>query len=171
MHSTKQTVTDIIKIGKNPKLREGLIKKYDGANVLGIKTGEQDMKRNGDDFGIKKLKIREKLAFLHGARLLLESHVTESDCGCHMPPAITLPVAAFTALLREDEATAKSAWRHFKKIRRHCAERNFGRKNLATLKFSEFVDQLIGQNKNASAAERRNLAAIRLEEEYKLKRA
>lgn len=144
--------------------------KYAGANVLGIKTGDQDFKQDGDDFYINGLSLREKLAFLHGARLLLERHVTESDCGCHMPPAITLPVVAFTALLREDEATAKSAWRHFKKIRRFCAERNFVRKNLATLKFSEFVDQLIGPNNPASAAERRNLAATRLEEEYKLKR-
>jgi hypothetical protein len=91
------------------------------------------------------LPLSERIAFLKGADRLLRPRLGEIEaryCICDMPPGVTLPIAAFASLLREDLTSAHKAWGAFAKIRRWCAERLpciDGHRGLAGMSFEDFV--------------------------------
>lgn len=94
---------------------------------------------------VMHLPLLERIAFLKGVDRLLRPRMGEIEaryCICDMPPGVTLPIAAFASLLREDLTSARKAWGAFAKVRRWCAERLpgiDGHRGLAGMSFEDFV--------------------------------
>ena len=94
---------------------------------------------------VMHLPLSERIAFLKGVDRLLRPRMGEIEaryCICDIPPGVTLPIAAFASLLREDITSARKAWGAFAKVRRWCAERLpgiDGHRGLAGMSFAAFV--------------------------------
>lgn len=150
-------LTALVTIGLLPRspLREKLLGAYGGLtefdhsfmNLTPRRVRANQELRPAD---IQLLSLAERVAFLKGAERLLGPRLGKTEakhCICDMRAGVTLPIAAFASLLREDLKSARKAWGAFSKIRRWCAERLpgiDGRRGLEQLSFEQFIHAMAG---------------------------
>jgi hypothetical protein len=122
-------------------------------------------------FDVEELSLQERVAFLKGASLLLGERLrTGGDCICNMLAVVTLPVAAYASIMREDIGLARKAWKAFANIPRLCAEKLELQKldgehhlDLRKRTFEQFINELAGSRRNLSESELGRLAAEQIE--------